>query len=173
MGISLEAISGEVGEALDWVIGADVLHNFRIEIDWTGGKITVHEDGVAVPAGETMELVTGIPVISVVLNGRRIPMFFDTGAKISYGKKELIDMVPVSGKARDFYPGYGPFETSLREVPAMISGRELTLTVGQLPSTLEGTLLMSGVQGIVGNDIFRTFSKVSLDYPAKRFEAKA
>ena len=169
MGVSLDAISAEIGMHIDWLVGADVLGKYQIEIDWLSQTLTVHEEPLGAGVGEPLRFVMGIPVISIMMNGKRVAMFFDTGAKISYAKQALIDTIPVSGSAHDFYPGFGSFETPIRQVPTSLAGADVMLTVGQLPDMLEATLLAAGVSGIVGNDIFTTYSKVNVDYLGRRF----
>jgi len=168
-GADLKEISEQLVVNLEWLIGADVLGHHRIDIDWSTGTLGRADTPQEADAVEPMMVFKGIPVITVILNDARTSMFFDTGAKISYARKELVEHLDVTGHAEDFYPGFGRFKTPLRDVHAKISGQELTLKVGQLPQLLEANLLSYGVHGIVGNDIFETFSKVSIDYPARRF----
>lgn len=168
MGTSLSTISTEVGTQLDWLVGADTLSNYRIELDWRTQTLTAYEDEVIV-GGMSIDFVVGIPVLTIDLNGIPVRMFFDTGAKISYARRELINSVPVTATTHDFYPGLGPFETPIRNIVASIAGRETKFTVGQLPTQLEATLLAAGVQGIIGNDLFETYPRITIDYPNKKF----
>ena len=168
MGVSLKKISEDVVVDIDWLVGADVLSNFCVEIDWLNRVIKLDERSAVISAGIPLRFVMGVPVIDVQVGNNSIPMFLDTGAKISYAHRSLIAALPVTGSANDFYPGLGSFETRLHQVEVTLFGKRVVLSIGELPSLLEMTLLAAGVKGIIGNDIFNTFPKIIIDYKVRR-----
>jgi len=78
-------------------------------------------------------------------------MFFDTGAQISYFQDDSITDYPYAGPVEDFYPGLGQFVTETHIVDLKIGECIFSLRCGRLPDLLEMTLLMTGTQGILGN----------------------
>jgi len=91
-------------------------------------------------------------------------MFLDTGAKISYLNKELVGTLEQVGVEKDFYPGFGEFETPIYPVPMLIAEDAITLNCGVLPQPLELTLLLGGCRGIIGAQLMKEY-KVLFSYP--------
>ena len=83
---------------------------------------------------------------------------------------ELVEGLTPVGRRKDFYPGFGEFETDVWRVRAEIGGRRLTIQAGVLPPTLQMTFgLLLGPDGwIVGSDFFRG-RKIEIDYARGRF----
>ena len=170
-GASLSAISGELGTRIDWLVGADALSGYRITIDWNAQTLSV-DDSSEETGGIPLTFKMGVPVVSAEINGAPVLMVFDTGAKISYAMSEVTDSVPATGTVSDFYPNFGTFETSTRNMRVSIASEAAELTVGQLPDDLGGLLLMMGVNGIIGNDLFKAYPRIAIDYPRKRLYLK-
>jgi hypothetical protein len=82
-------------------------------------------------------------------------MFFDTGAQISYFQHEALASFPGAGRLKDFYPGFGEFETDTHDVEVTLGGTECHLRFGRLPDFVGMTLLMAGAGGIVGNEVVK------------------
>ncbi|MEO8194391.1 MAG: hypothetical protein ABI681_11130, partial [Gemmatimonadales bacterium] len=70
---------------------------------------------------------------------------------------------------KDFYPGFGEFETDVWRVPVELGGRRFRISAGVLPPMLQmmfGVIL--GPDGwIIGSDFFRNRVMV-IDYPTNR-----
>ncbi|MGI9042780.1 MAG: hypothetical protein ACR2GK_01500, partial [Gemmatimonadaceae bacterium] len=94
----------------------------------------------------------------------------DSGASISYVPAALVEGLTPVGRRKDFYPGFGEFETDVWRVRAEIGGRRLTIKAGVLPPTLQMMFgLLLGPDGwIVGSDFFRNRAVV-VDYQGGRF----
>jgi hypothetical protein len=59
----------------------------------------------------------GIPIIPVTVAGETFRLFFDTGTQVSYLQDDVLDTFASAGVMRDFYPGFGVFETETHNVP--------------------------------------------------------
>ena len=95
----------------------------------------------------------GIPIIQTNINGVTHPMFFDTGAQISYFQSQTLSTFPSVGTVTDFYPGIGQFQTETYLVDVTIGTKTYKLRCGALPELLGRTLMMAGTAGIIGNEI--------------------
>ena len=80
-------------------------------------------------------------------------MFFDTGAQVSYLRADQLAGFPDAGPLRDFYHGFGEFETETRTVECVIAGVGCRLRCGQLPPLLAASLGLAGTAGIIGNEL--------------------
>lgn len=153
-GLNAEVLSGHVDVECAGLLGADVINCFDSLIDIPQKRIIMSSgeldhDGVRVPLEEFM----GIPIVTVSIGGEEYPMFFDTGAQISYFQDESIEQYPAMGAMADFFPNFGAFETETYQVPVTVSGLTFELRCGSLPGMLGMTLMMADTQGIIGNDV--------------------
>jgi len=164
LGVTTEFLSQQIGTNIDILLGSDILQTIPFMVDTKGGIMEFDPDdpaegGVKVSLSFSM----GIPMIIVILGGNHLPMFLDTGAKISYLKQELVNTMEKIGTERDFYPGFGEFETPVYRVPMIISEEEIMLNCGVLPQLLEVTLLLAGSGGIIGTELMKEY-KVLFSY---------
>ncbi len=158
LGVTTEFLSRQIGTNIDILLGSDILQTIPFMVDTKRGIVAFDPDepaegGVKVSLSFSM----GVPMIIVILGGNHLPMFLDTGAKISYLKKELVSKMEQVGTENDFYPEYGEFETPVYHVPMMISEEEVILTCGVLPHLLEITLLLAGSNGIIGTELMKEY----------------
>jgi hypothetical protein len=112
------SLSELVGIDCRGLLGADVFGCFDQIIDLPGGRLTLdsgelEHPGHAIELGEFM----GIPIIPVTVAGKTFRLFFDTGAQVSYLQDDALETFPSAGVMRDFYPGFGEFETETHNVP--------------------------------------------------------
>lgn len=173
MGQNIRDISGMIGRRIDVVLGCDILSRTQTTMDVKAGILSFSREkkslgGTTVP----FQTVMSIPVISVAFGEQNLPVFFDTGAKLSYLASHLLPGCPVIGTANDFYPGFGEFETSLKRVRVRLDGVEREIVVGELPQLLEMSLLLGGAQGVLGSTILDSHV-VTMNYAAKQLEFKA
>jgi hypothetical protein len=54
---------------------------------------------------------------------------------------------------RDFYPGFGQFDTTTYNVDVSLGGVPFTLRCGALPDPVAAALMKANTQGIIGNQI--------------------
>lgn len=141
----------------------DILGDYRLS--FVGNRLLVDdvnppEDGfVALPTDSFM----GIPVVSISVNGRDVKAFVDTGAKISYLNPDLLAGLPVEETVHDFYPGVGEFDVDVSSASCVLNGLPLKARFGRLPVLLQMTLMMGGVDGILGHDLLDAYD-VSIDH---------
>ena len=169
MGLTTVELSKHIGENIDVLLGADILENYCVTIDWKEKKIEFLNE--TIKNGDTempIELFMGIPIIEIEVNDKMVKCFFDTGAKLSYVNPEYLNNKISERKEKDFYPGVGEFETDVYKLPIKIGTTTLVMKFGILPELLQTTLMLAGTQGIIGNDIFNMFNKVSIDYLSKK-----
>lgn len=154
LGLTVTALSRHVGVPCAGLLGGDVLNRFDHILDVANGSLTITtaelpQVGHSVPLEEFM----GIPIVPVEINGTHYRMFFDTGAQVSYLQHESLNDFPSVGTVTDFFPGVGQFETTTHDVGVSLGDRSFTLRCGMLPGVLGMTLMMAGVDGILGNEM--------------------
>jgi len=154
LGLTADTLSKFVGVPCVGLLGADVLGRFDHILDTSGAWLTVStaelpHSGHSVRLDEFM----GIPIVTARIGDSDYRLFFDTGAQISYFEDDSLTTFPSAGRATDFYPGAGQFQTDTHEVPVSLGGIVFTLRCGRLPGLLGMTLAMAGTVGIIGNAI--------------------
>ena len=156
MGMDISQIEDAVGVDMVGLLGTDVLDNFDILLDVPSNTATI-SNGEIKHSGTSLNLYEfmGIPIVTALIGESEFQMFLDTGAEISYLQDEILETFPKSGPVEDFYPGFGPFETETYYAKVTLGNEQFSLRTGTLPQLLGMTLMMGGIQGILGNDIFR------------------
>jgi hypothetical protein len=152
IGKKAHELSGPIGVRIDVLIGVDILNRYDMLIDPLR-RVLVFSDEELDCEGEVLsiEQVMGVPIVTADVDGRRIRMFYDTGAKISFLRDEIATVYPQTGTADDFFVTFGPFQTTLHRAPMTLGSRNLVLDFGVLPPGLQNTLLVFGIDGILGN----------------------
>lgn len=155
-GLTSERLSALVGVECHGLLGVDVLDHLDLVFRVGEGKVEVSGEDLAL-AGVELPLTEflGIPVLKVNVRDQQVPCFFDTGAQISYLQESLRTGFPDAGVFDDFLPGFGEFTTSTRLIRLTIGGLPQTIRAGTPPRPLAATLMMAGVQGVVGNEIMK------------------
>ena len=156
MGLSATTLSGFVGRSTAGILGADILNKFDLTFDVPNGQISFTESEVEM-IGDVIESeeFMGIPIIQATIDGSPRQMFFDSGAQISYFQDDALSTFPAAGKVTDFYPGIGEFQTETYLVDVLIGNGSYILRCGSLSGLLGMTLMMAGVEGIIGNEILQ------------------
>lgn len=156
VGLTVADIAPHVGGDFAGLLGADILGRFDFAFDVGNGTATLTTDtlavsGPAIPLDDFM----GVPIVPAQVHGAAYRMFFDTGAQFSYFLHESLGSFPPAGRVTDFFPTMGPFETDTYHVEVTVGEVPLTLRCGTLPEPLHSALTVVGVEGIVGNEVFR------------------
>jgi hypothetical protein len=168
--LKIEDLSDLVGTDIDILLGVDILARQPFLIDTKAAVIAFELCPDAHPdAQNALNAVMGIPSTSVLLDGRQLPVFIDTGAKFSYLYSAIADDYPAEGREEDFYPGFGRFETEVRRVEIGLGGQSVTLKFGVLPDKLERVLLLAGPRGIIGTELLKSY-RICIDMPAGQME---
>lgn len=154
MGLTAEALSGMIGHPVSGVLGTDVLNQFDVVLDLRAESVEFHR-GEAALAGNAVPMsdVMGVPVVDVDIEGRSHAFFFDTGASVSYCQLTGMERYPPLAPMRDFYPGFGEFDTVTWQMPLRLGATTFLLRTGRLPPLLGMALAMAGTKGIVGNAV--------------------
>jgi Ca-activated chloride channel family protein len=166
LGVDARTISQQVGESIDAMLGMDILQNYTITICNAGRRVYFSKYGSFLINGERMEIdyVKGIPFIEVQVNDESQKMFLDTGSPLNYLASRVTRGLQQVDSAKDTYPGIGEFTTPIYELPVTFAGVTVPLRFGNLPSILEASLMVSGINGILGTEIFRHFD-VAFEFP--------
>ncbi|MEN6435575.1 MAG: VWA domain-containing protein [Anaerolineaceae bacterium] len=169
LGVDTHMISQQVGEQIDAMLGMDILQNYSVTICNAGRRVYFSKNGSFLVNGERMEMddVKGIPFIQVPVNGEAQKLFLDTGSPLNYLNSRVTQGLQQLDTARDTYPGIGEFTTPIYELPVTIAGVTVPFRFGNLPQTLESSLMVSGIQGILGIEIYRHFD-VAFAFPEHR-----
>jgi len=168
----LDAAGSHLGRPVEWLFGHDFFAANRVLIDWPARRVHLLDVNDPLVEGRSIpfELVMGVPVVTGRSSRGAVRAIVDSGASISYVPATLVEGLTPIGRRKDFYPGFGEFETDVWRVRAEIGGRRLTIKAGVLPPTLHMMFgLLLGPDGwIVGSDFFRG-RKIEIDYSRLRF----
>jgi hypothetical protein len=156
VGLTVADIAPYVGGDLAGLLGADILGRFDFAFDVANGTAELTTDtlavsGTAIPLDDYM----GVPIVPARVRGDDYRMFFDTGAQFSYFLHGSLASFPPAGRVTDFFPTMGPFESPTHHVDVVVGEVALTLRCGTLPEPLRSALTVVGVEGVVGNEVFR------------------
>ena len=156
MGLTVETLSSFVTVECAGLLGVDVLGNFDFLMDTLNGNVELAQSELDFTGNSlALDEFMGIPIVTTFIQGKKYRMFFDTGAQISYFQHDSITEFPFSGEVTDFYSGFGQFQTKTYEVDICLDEADFTLSCGSLPGLLGGTLMMGGVEGIIGNQVLK------------------
>ncbi len=166
MGVTLTSIEKLVGTRIDVLLGMDILKKYYVTLELNRNRIEFSSEkrmnlSDCIPMSNFM----GVPMIKAYFDNAPVDMFLDTGAKLSYIKKEIASKYKPVGTEKDFYPSMGEFETPVYEIAFMLGLEQITLRFGVLPALLESTLLVTGKAGIIGAELFDKFT-THLAFPA-------
>jgi len=152
--LNADTLSKYVDHQVAGLLGTNILNEFNILFDIKNQIIIFSEDEIEI-AGEVfnIEEVMGVPVIQTQVDNKEISVMFDTGAQLSYFQKEIIDKENSLGIVKDFYPGIGYFDTDTAMIEIKLGQLNYHLKSGYLPKNMNMGLLMTGTEGIIGNDI--------------------
>ena len=153
-GLTADSLSELVHAPCAGLIGADILRNFDHLFDCAKSVWSVSVDELQAEGNTiSLEQFMGIPIVGAEIAGDQHRVFFDTGAQLSYLQSDSLGNFPEVGRAEDFYPGIGRFETETHMVEMGLGGQVFNLRCGRLPELLGATLMMAGTSGIVGNAV--------------------
>lgn len=170
MGLTVSKISDMLGTEITTLLGADILSEFKILLDYQNQVIEfsrqeIDIDGIQAEISNFM----GIPIIEMIIGNQKLKFFLDTGAKLSYLSDRLTSNYKSVGTDEDFYPGIGKFLTECYEIPTVFVEKEFIVKYGNLPAILQMTLMLGGIDGIIGFDFFKNF-RVVLDLKNNRIK---
>lgn len=170
MGLTVSKISDMLGTEITTLLGADILSDFKILLDYQNLVIEFSKQEIDINGTQTdISNFMGIPIIKMNVANQELKFFLDTGAKLSYLTDSLTSNYESVGTDEDFYPGVGIFQTECFEIQTVFGDKEFIVKYGNLPSLLKMTLMLGGTDGIIGFDFFNNF-KVVLDLKSNRLK---
>ncbi len=172
-GLTMSQLNDYLNTPINALLGGDTLGAFYFSLDTRAGIMELSTEpipfeGTEVPVTPFMN----IPMIDIEIKGRKGRAFLDTGAKLSFVRRETVSGSPVLGTAMDFYPGFGSFMTNLYSCPLVVAGFHREMTFGNLPDVLEETLIMANVEAIIGTEILDCF-RICFNLPRQKLILKA
>ena len=170
--LDADMLSRFVGTHVDGLVGMDILSRNRLTFGrskiFVGGNAIDNVNDIPVYSGPPLrdssfigletESFMGIPVVKINVNKRLVSMFVDSGAKVSYLNPKLLADFPVEETLHDFYPGIGEFDVGVSTVCCDLKNWPVQARFGRLPPLLQMTLMMGGVDGILGHDFFSSYT---------------
>ncbi len=161
LGLNPKTLSEFLGVETKGLIGTDILNSFDSIWDIKEGNLVCGENLSLDGEKHPFEFYTGIPVVAVDVFGEERKFFFDTGAQISYFQSPVLEHCEYIGEVNDFYPGIGRFNTRTYRLPVKLGSEDIEIVAGKLEEksltamALTALLKMSGITGIIGNEIIR------------------
>ena len=163
MGLTVSKISEMLETEISTLLGTDILSDYKILFDYRNELIVFDKQEIVFDGMEiTISDFMGIPIIEMSIEGRELKFFLDTGAKLSYLPDSITSNYESIDTDEDFYPGVGKFETDCYEILTSFGDKNFMVKYGNLPTLLQTTLMIGGVDGIIGYDFFNNF-KIVLD----------
>lgn len=157
--VDVEQISLMVGTRITTLLGVDILKEYKILLDYRAGTVKFSKDDI--PFDDEVVAVPnahGIPIVELLIAGKPVKCFLDSGAKLSFMPMEITQNYPSQGIVEDFFPTTGIFHTESYLVPVTFKGGDLTIKCGNLPENLELIMALFNVKGILGYDFFNAYS---------------
>jgi len=158
MGLTVSKISDMLGTEITTLLGADILSDFKILLDYQNQVVEFSEQEIDINGTQVaISNFMGIPIIEITIDNQVLKFFLDTGAKLSYLSESLTRDYDCVGTEEDFYPVVGNFHTNCFEIPTVFGDKEFIVKYGNIPTLLQLPLMLGGTDGIIGFDFFNNF----------------
>lgn len=165
-GNDINALSELMGYNIDVLMGMNMIEKYCLLIDYRNETVAFSMENIPFEPRCSTPIIQGQMgeiCITLMINGQRINLALDTGARISY-----IDSSFTIGKNKietknDFNPLVGQFQTPIYAMEAAIDEYTFPVNFGVLPAMLAMPLKMIGIYGAIGFDLFNSFV-VLLDF---------
>ena len=165
-GNDITTISELMGYNIDVLMGMNMIEKYCLLIDYKNETVAFSMENIPFEPRCSTPIIQGQMgeiCITLMINGQRINLALDTGARISY-----IDKSFTLGKNKietrdDFNPLVGQFQTPIYAMEASIEEQEFPVNFGVLPAMLAMPLKLIGIYGAIGFDLFNSFV-VLLDF---------
>jgi hypothetical protein len=157
---------------LDLVLGADVLSNYYLSIDYNEKKVVLSPSPFDFNGEELdINIFISIPIITLEIQGKTIESVFDTCSKFSYVNTIFYTGFDSQGKDTDFYPTAGQFNTDKYLFPIKILDNDLQLSFGKLPMAIQRIRNIQGNKGILGIELLKYFS-IYFDFKKQKIKLR-
>ena len=160
MGVDIEKISDLLGYRIDTLLGLDILRKYYIEIDYKNKKVTFYNEATSFDSQIEVPITGKMGTICMELEtqGHTLDVAIDTGAKISYINNRYTENKNSIDVRDDFHPIIGNFQTPIYEMEGSVGGKTFPIEFGVLPDIYSNTLEMIGISGVIGFDLFNSFT---------------
>lgn len=163
LGLDISKISKLIGTEVTTLLGVDILSDFCVLFDYRNHYVVFSKDDIDFDGMEVkIESFMGIPIVDLDIDHRTLKFFLDSGAKVSHVLNNMFMHQTKIGDCEDFYPILGRFIVECFEVITNLGNERFNAQFGVIPTQLLPILLLSGVDGIIGFDLFNNF-KILLD----------
>ncbi len=155
----LDELSYFVGGHITTLMGMDIIGEYNVLFDYANERVTFSKDVIPFYGATEIRNLSpnAIPASEFLIGDRRLRLFIDTGAIISYIREDVTRNFQNCGYENDFYPGLGAFQTPCYEIDTRILGYNFKVKYGILPDVLGNRIYNLGVDGVIGYDFFRNF----------------
>jgi hypothetical protein len=173
---SPDSLSELLGEAVDGLLGCDLLAGRILDLDCPAGRAHVISGDTspatpcwlanAIPL--SFSTTMGVPVAQLSVNGRQALAAVDTGAAICFAVPSLLTDTPVIGRHHEFHPAIGRFETDVHLASVGLGGGTSPVDVpaAAAPPALAPLLAGLELQAILGGDLLMG-SEILFDFRAE------
>lgn len=170
IGLTISKISEMLGREITTLLGADILSDYNIMFDYKNEVVEFNKEDITFDGTEIrISNFMNIPIIELSIDNKRLKLFLDTGAKLSYLSDTITRNYKSVGTDEDFYPGVGNFTTQCFDISTRIGDNIFNVKYGNLPTLLQMSLMLGGTDGIIGFDFFNNF-RVVLDLKNNRLK---
>ena len=158
MKISTEYLSQFFGVPIEFSLGMDILKDLYFQINTHDKVITFSESRFrSSPLTLQLETIMDVPYTEISMNEAFHKVVVDTGACINLLQQEALAGLEPVEKELVFHPMVGEFETGIYLIPVVICRETHMMRCGVLPPLLEKELSASGIEGILGAELFEMF----------------
>jgi hypothetical protein len=158
MGADVKKISKMANAKIDTILGYDILSQYRLRIDYMNRYVSFESLSANYQSeGNDLEFIAGVPIINIEIANRKLKAIFDTGARISYMRDDVLKNYQNNGVEKDFHPIIGEFISTIYQIETQYSNDKFTVTYGSLPSNLKILVKDLGVDSILGYDFLKNF----------------
>ena len=162
-GVDADFLTKNVGCEIVGLLGMDIIDKCQM---WINTKAFGNFISFDKPAREfpgwpevTDFFAINIPGITLEINHRPARMLFDTGAQISYIRKDYLVDAPFVGTAKDFSVlNEGEiYEVEMYSAKTTFRGKEFNVNYAASPKDINLSLDLLGADGIIGFDLIENF----------------
>jgi hypothetical protein len=172
--VTIENLSKLIGMKLDVLIGMDIISKYDIHMVSKKKVIRFIKNNTVKFSDNSIKLKTShnIPYIKLYINEKKYRFVYDTGAPISYIKKELIENKDnYVDEVEDFSPFIGKFNTKIYNFKISISKyKDIEVRFGILPEKLVSMLEMTKTYGVIGNILLDVNYDILFSVSQNKFE---
>lgn len=162
-GKGIADVCTQLGREIDVLAGLDVISHFTFIIDYRNQTLQASDDESAAVQGCKIPLNNmGAITVLMSVDGSQYNFALDTGAKISYIRRSATSNDQPVEQRNDFNPLLGYFTTPIFAKQATIGDLTFDCKFGNLPQMAEMALSMASIDGVIGFDLFDSFT-VALD----------